>query len=211
MRALELPELERGRIAESARRVARSELHPQTAINELLAAYNTALRHTAPVPVRRADAGLGSKPQPGRERNGSEPTSYRLLAHSLLYEIELDRDGWRGIAVRVSTAPAVHGGFDLNVLSREGQLLRTATADLRGVKSDGWVSVLFPQIVNASKRVFRLRFDALESASEASVRLAESSSPSAPRRVTGTGRCLRGQPGLCCHTIHVASPRSERN
>jgi glycosyltransferase involved in cell wall biosynthesis len=163
-RALTLTPVERQRITEHARRVARVEFHPQRAVNDLLGMYNRALDLTR--------TGEAAKPMPrSTPRHRPEavpftidapktsPAGYVRIVRSVSYGLSPARAGWAGLDVlAITQGRAAQGRLTLNVYATGGQLIRQVAADLSGVHDHAWVPFRFPVIHNAAGRVFRVEF-----------------------------------------------------
>jgi hypothetical protein len=161
-RALTLAPAERRRMTEQARRVARTEFHPQRAASDLLAMYNRAFELThaagarAPAPARRRAPSTGAYVI---DSPPSAPAGYVRIVRSVSYGLSPARAGWAGLDVlAITQGRAAQGRLTLNVYATGGQLIRQVAADLSGVHDHAWVPFRFPVIHNAAGRVFRVEF-----------------------------------------------------
>jgi O-antigen biosynthesis protein len=164
-RAIQLPPDQQRRMRTQARRVARSEFHPQRGASDLFELYNRAIAATRgsrpPVPPPPEPPASATHPRPAErlEQPAHPPASHvRLHAH-LTYRLVPRRPHWHGLDVLVGThqQPA-RGRLALHVLSAPGHVVRTATVDLATARDNDWLPFHFPPIANAAGRPFLLRF-----------------------------------------------------
>ncbi len=152
-------------IVGQARRVARFELHPRRAANDLFRAYNRALELArARQPAGPSDAGVVSRASKQAACSfGEEPpfpaSNHVLLSKRLRFLLIPRREGWSGLDVLIGThmRPA-HGSLRLRVCSTEGEVLREEWEDLARVGDNEWVSFRFPAIADAARKTFVAEF-----------------------------------------------------
>jgi glycosyltransferase involved in cell wall biosynthesis len=213
-RALALPDEERWRIVQQARRVARSEFHSQRAASDLLLAYTRALdlgterrrqlflwASFPPIatPARVETPAPEASPEPHVDEPIGVPTGHLPVAGALSYRLVPTRPEWTGVTVVVGThGRALAGELSLRILSDSGRPLREATASLSGQRDADWLTLRFPAIRNAVGKPFRLEFVARISP-EGRVSLFESSPPEArlKRTLRRAGLPLSGNTLYC--------------
>ncbi|HXJ84312.1 MAG TPA: glycosyltransferase, partial [Candidatus Methylomirabilis sp.] len=165
-RAIALSPDERRRIVEQARRVARSEFHPQRAASDLLDMYIRAIdlaRGTRSRPQGRPAAAPDRRSQPRVaervDQPAHPPASHVELRHALTYRLVPRDRSWHGLDVLVGTHQRTASGrLDLALLSPAGDVLRTACVDLATARDNDWLAFTFAPIHNAAGRPFLLRF-----------------------------------------------------
>jgi glycosyltransferase involved in cell wall biosynthesis len=158
-RALALPANARRKIVEQARRVARSEFHPQRGASDLLDMYNRAIDLTRGSPAIAAAPAVPSAVAERIEQPAQLPASHVRLHGSLAYRLVPRGPDWHGVDVLVDThqRPA-RGRLELTVLSAAGNVVRTATADLATARDNEWLPFQFAPIAHATDCPFVLRF-----------------------------------------------------
>ncbi|HVQ74698.1 MAG TPA: glycosyltransferase [Candidatus Binatia bacterium] len=156
------------RVVEAARRVARAELHPDRAANDLMAMYVMALEHgrreagavapsaVLPVPAPRARV--------RQEVVGSPPLDYVSLVRPRAYRLVPRLDALGGVAVLMGSpieAPVeAHLVFELVLPS--GRVVRRGEVELAVRGAAGrWVELAFDPIEHSAGQLFvlRLRLD----------------------------------------------------
>jgi glycosyltransferase involved in cell wall biosynthesis len=163
-RALRLDVEERDEMVERARRVARSEFHPQRTASDLLTMYLRALdvasarqqQAAAPSIVVSAPGDRGSTRTlytPGT------PESHVLLRSPLRYWIAPPADSWLGIDILIGTHRTQPVGvLELRVLTADHHPIRRASADLASARDNEWLDFRFDTITNARDERFELEF-----------------------------------------------------
>jgi len=162
-RAIQLPAEERRRIVGQARRVARSEFHPQRGASDLFEMYNRAIEvargsRVVAAPVR---AGIAARPGRGErmEQPMQPPASHVRLHGTLSYRLVPRGWAWQGVDVLVGThQQQASGRLELTVLSGAGDVIRRAAVDLTTAGDNEWVHFEFTPIANAAGCAFVLRF-----------------------------------------------------
>lgn len=163
-RALELTPDARHRIVQQARRVARSEFHPQRIANDLLTMYTRAIeraRREAPVST------VSSLPKPAAVSNSATrvvapnqpPQGYVRIGRGVHYHLTPQYNGWSGLDVLPLTQQRpVSGVIILRIYSPSGLLLRETTADLTNAHRQEWLRLSFEPIASSAQMTFRLAF-----------------------------------------------------
>jgi len=165
-RALALSPEQRKRIVDQASSVARQELHPQRAANDLFRMYNLALERTrssqmaviAPGVARQAPsrsvAGRASVKSPTRPA-----TSVMPVGAGLVYPHAPSQANWNGLDIFVGTYQRLlAGALVLRVRSAGGNLLREVRVDLAHARDNDWLQFRFAPIANSAGHTFRLEF-----------------------------------------------------
>jgi O-antigen biosynthesis protein len=158
-RALAMESGERRQIIERARRVARSEFHPQRIASDLFGMYNRAIElNGAPTTGEKLTIPLLNKR--GRvESPARRPAGDAVLRRSLTYSFAPKHNHWNGVSVFIGThqRPA-KGMLRLQVLSQSGAQLRESAQSIKKIMDNSWVELRFPPIPDAAGKPFRLRF-----------------------------------------------------
>jgi O-antigen biosynthesis protein len=155
-RALQLSPVERARIVEQARRVARSEFHPYRAANDLLLMYNRAIdlvRGVNLVPDRTpSNHRVIEPPQP--------PTQSIPLDRTLVYRVIPLQNNWTGLDVLIGTHQrSVSGIIDLQIQSFDGERLRRMRVDLARARDNSWLRFRFEPLADAGDQPVLLKFE----------------------------------------------------
>lgn len=195
-RALSLPAEVRRAITEQGRKVARMEMHPYRAANDLFRMYNLALD----IRVSQGQSGAflqtdsssqagyvpeiaaGSSPQrPTRTRLQpivDQPASLMPIRSGVSYILAPDRPDWNGVNVLLEAhGKLVNGKLSLRVCTPGGGLLRVDTQEVRNLHQSGWVALRFAPIRNSAGERFRLEFDFASASPGAVVSLYQSTPP----------------------------------
>lgn len=158
-RALEMNPQARRRVIEQARRVARSEFHPQRIASDMLEIYVRAIElNGAPVCEREPDLSLLKKR--GRvESPAQKPAGDAVLRRRLTYFFSPAHNHWNGLSVFVGThqRPAL-GTLKMQVFSPSGAKLRESAQNLKNIMDNSWVELRFSPIADAAGKRFRLKF-----------------------------------------------------
>jgi hypothetical protein len=164
VRGVELPEERRRAILDQARRVARAEFHPERAASDLLDMYVRAIeltRGAAAPPDGSAAPRPPTRPVGRRERVDEPfevPASHVRLRGTLRYRVEPTARHWHGVDVLLGTHQRrAAGRLELTVLSPQGNVVRTAHADLEAAGDNEWLRFDFAPVANAAGGVFVLR------------------------------------------------------
>ncbi|HXJ84311.1 MAG TPA: glycosyltransferase [Candidatus Methylomirabilis sp.] len=165
-RALTLPVRESRTMVEQARRVARSEFHPQRGASDRFEMYNRAIdllrgatAVAAEAPVREEDVPATQEHAERLEDPGPPPTSHQQLHRHLTYRVVPQGRNWQGVDVLLGTHQrSASGRLALEVRSEAGRVVRTVTVDLATARDNEWVRFAFAPIANAANRPFLLRF-----------------------------------------------------
>lgn len=199
-RAVALSPEKRWRIIQQARRVAREELHPYRAANDVFQMYNFALEKVArrgtgaPAPAAAPAVSLAHAGQAARAKARAPllpPNSLTPIGAGLRYTLTAEAGGWNGIDVLVEpNARKASGQLALKISSAHGELLRVATADVSRLQGGNWVDLRFAPIRNSAGQTFRLEFT-LAGASPETLLSLNQSSPPRPRPVRMLFRLLR--------------------
>jgi O-antigen biosynthesis protein len=166
-RALSLTPAERIRMVEQARRVARSELHPQRAAGDLMTMYSWAM-DLAKTSVLSLDLPAISTTQlPSSAAKGTygvvqsasgESLSQTLIKGRILY-LSPEGPNWMGLDVLLNTHQRLIGGnLVLHIFSKAGGLLRETQVDLEQAHDNDWLEFNFTPIANSASIPFRLEF-----------------------------------------------------
>lgn len=164
-RAATLTPKDRARVVEQARRVARSECHPQRTVSDLLGIY-----------LRALEVGAGSEGQLGAREKRTEPdvpppserpvqpreapVSHVPLRRHLRYSVEPGADRWVGLDVFIGThGTQARGEVHLRVLSPDGRALRQASADLSSARDNEWLTFRYVAIENAGGQQFEIELE----------------------------------------------------
>jgi hypothetical protein len=165
LRAIQLPAGERRRLVEQARRVARSEFHPQRGASDLLEMYNRTIDLTRGArsipPVAPPRTGLPPPPGPHErfDQPAQPPACAVRLHRTLTYRLVPRGQDWCGVDVLIGTHhQSASGSCELTILSPAGHVVRTATVDLATARDNDWLRFDFAPIANATGYPFRLRF-----------------------------------------------------
>ncbi len=146
-RALQLTPDQRERMIEQARRVARSEFHPQRAASDLMLMYNRAidLTRAAKTTAPHAEAAPVSAQKRGRTLEPQRPPASALpLDHALTYRVVPQRTAWSGVDVLIGTHQRRACGLvRLHVFNQSGQLLRETSVDLARARDNAWLRFRF--------------------------------------------------------------------
>ena len=187
-RALALAPSERRRMVEQARRVARSEFHPQRAASDLLGMYNHLLKlaqcpssvsiqpavQSIQVLVSEAPSRQGIVESPPRP-----PASHLLIDGKITHRLRPQHSNWTGLDVLIGThrRPA-SGRLRLRILSEaQRDLLRETFVDLALVRDNDWLELRFPPIANSASVPFVLEFTLMDRQPDTRVSLYESNPP----------------------------------
>lgn len=196
-RALDLTPEQRRRIAEQARHVARLELHPHRAANDLFRMYNMAL--DAMAEGKSISASPSISPALPAERHtrarikapAGPPVGLMPIGAGVLYTLTPEQPQWNGLDVLFETnSRPTTGQLQLKVFTQSGDLLRTATRDVNNLREAGWLELRFPSIQNAAGQTFNLELKFISASPGALVSLYESSPPK-PWLVRALNRILR--------------------
>jgi O-antigen biosynthesis protein len=177
-RALRLNPIERRKIVEQARRVARSEFHSQRIASDMLEMYNRAVElNGVPEPEKESEIPLLKR------RGKVESPAGRLAGDAVLrrrlnYSFTPKHNHWNGLSVFVGTHNrAAQGVLRLEVFSQSGVQLCESSQSLKKILDNSWVELRFPSIPNAAGKQFRLRFSLTGAGSTTKVSLYELEAP----------------------------------
>ncbi len=189
-RALSLAPAERERIVEQARRVARSEFHPQRIASDLMLMYNRAIDLTRAI-QNSSSAPVVSAP-PIRAIEPKQPPANSLpLDRMLTYHLNLQHSGWIGIDVLVGTHQRPASGLIvLSVLSATGKILRETSVDLACARDNGWLRFRFEPINEMVEQPLVLKFKLMNAGEQTQISLYDTS-PLQPRLGRWITRWLR--------------------
>lgn len=187
-RAMSLAPEERQRIVEVGRQIARLELHPYRAANDLLRMYTLAIELERRYPGNQlATAGdelpAGAWQSPVREHDsrvvalpvqqaGVQATQrlkvihpvtlhqgIMVVGHGLSYRFTPSRDQWSGVGICLASIHAPSGGMlKLSVRSPSGAVLRQSCARLVGKAPGDWLAFHFQPLRNSAGTSFTLEF-----------------------------------------------------
>ncbi len=182
-RALALSPRDRERIVEQARRVARSEFHPQRVASDLMLMYNRAidlLREQHPLQLAAAlvpeDKAANNHEQVELPEVSAAGSS--RLRHQLTYSVAPRQPGWMGLDILVGThqRPA-DGTLKLSVLSASGHRVRKVSVDLAAVKDNTFIELRFAPIANSVDTPFVLQFALSNSGPRTKISIYETDPP----------------------------------
>ncbi len=167
-RALLLRTSERMQMVEQARRVARSELHPQRAARDLMMMYSRAMDVTKTsdlsldlpaIEIPECPPSVAKSPEGIRRFAPGEPLSQTRINGRILYSLRPEGPNWMGLDVLLNTQQRPAGGsLVLHIFSKAGGLLREAQIDLGQVSDNEWLEFHFDPIANSASIPFRLEF-----------------------------------------------------
>jgi glycosyltransferase involved in cell wall biosynthesis len=166
-RACSLSPIERDKIIQQARRVARSESHPYRTANDLMYMYNLAIDLTRSG-SQTAKLGL---PAPGKPSQVTPPSRKIIHPHAaptgavqvgaglVVYPFTPSHPAWDGLDVLIGThmRPA-SGKLKLNIHAGNGMLLRQVCVGLSQALDNDWLGFQFPPITNSADTLFCLEF-----------------------------------------------------
>lgn len=210
-RALTLTPSQRRGIGRQARRVARSEFHPQRAASDLLLMYNRTIDLTSSFSPPLVH-GAGQTEAYGRPRRLANaelpqgmPGSSVPVNGGLSYRLTPERQPWTGLDVLVGThqRPA-SGRLTLHVCSANGRSLRETTVDLAEARDNQPLAFRFDPISNAVGVPFDLKFSVSQAGPDTRISLFENNPPENKLRrgLRRAGVRLRGNSLYCrmCYT-----------
>jgi glycosyltransferase involved in cell wall biosynthesis len=173
-RALLLSPEESSRITEHARKIARLELHPYRAANDLFRMYTTALdavfknqgilsplvvdRLTEPIMTQQWSAKSLSK-RANIKSPTRPPSSTMPVGAGLVYHLTSEKGNLAGLDVFIGThLRQASGQLIMAIYSATGNLLRSVSIELARARDNDWVEFRFQSIVNSMGQQFRLEF-----------------------------------------------------
>jgi hypothetical protein len=177
--------------------VARLELHPHRAANDLFRMYNMAL--DAMAEGKSISASPSISPALPAERHtrarikapAGPPVGLMPIGAGVLYSLTPEQPQWNGLDVLFETnSRPTTGQLQLKVFTQSGDLLRTATREVNNLREAGWLELRFPSIQNAAGQTFNLELKFISASPGALVSLYESSPPK-PWLVRALNRILR--------------------
>lgn len=159
-RAATLPEEESQRIVEAARRVARIELHPDRAVNDLFSMYLRALELHSPatdpspqVPASPANLSISSSREMRNvvmETVGDPPVGYEPVIGTLRYRIAPRLPRLKEIRIMMGTTlPEVIGRLFFRICLESGSVLREGECLVTLRIGTDWVALGFPEIAHS--------------------------------------------------------------
>jgi hypothetical protein len=171
-RALTLTGEQRRAITEQGRKVARMEMHPYRAANDLFRMYNLALEISVSKAQVGASSAAGEVAKVGEGAEWQRPRRVRLeplveqpaslmpIRRGVSYILMPEGADWNGINVLLEAhGKRVSGQLSLRVCAPGGELLRVDSREVRNLHQSGWVALRFPAIHNSAGQRFRLEFD----------------------------------------------------
>lgn len=168
-RALQLTPEVRQRIVQQARRVARSEFHPQRVANDLLTMYVMALSKTRQTACQAATPATQRSltdvlPSPPRVSIPTvPPQGYVRVGSGVRYRLQTQHPYWCGVEVLILTQQRpVSGALRLRIYGAHGQLLRETAANLAQARDQEWLPLSFEPIVNSTRGQFELEFTVVD-------------------------------------------------
>ncbi len=173
-RASQLNPVERRQIIEQARRVARSEFHPQRSASDMFWMYNRAIELNG-VSVFSKEREVPLLKRRGRvESPAGRPVGDSVLRRRLNYAFTPKHNQWNGVSVFIGTHNRPAQGFlRLQVFSESGAQVRESLQNLKKIMDNSWVEMRFPAIPDAAGKAFRLRFSLTGADSSTKVSLYE--------------------------------------
>jgi hypothetical protein len=176
--ALSIDKTERRLIIEQARRIARSEFHPQRIANDMFQIYNRAIElNCNPAFEEKPDIALLIKR--GKVENPAQKhASDIILRRRLDYFFSPKHSHWNGISIYIGThqRPA-KGAIKLQVFSESGALLREAVRNLVKILDNSWVELRFTSLPDSAAQKFKLRFSLIGADSQTKISLYEIDMP----------------------------------
>jgi glycosyltransferase involved in cell wall biosynthesis len=226
-RALELPASKKALITEQGRRIARLELHPYRAANDLFRMYNhaisnkqqaraigTAIRQITPsqvdpTPHHHLSVKSGIKTS-GKALEPTAPSaSLMQLGAGLNYHFTPRASNWSGLGLLagVHEGPRV-GNLRLQILTPSGYPIRTSSIPLNKIQPNEWFQMRFNPIQNSAGRHFTIALS-LEEAADTTLSFYQSSERPIHQRVLhkalrDLGAKLRGGQ-LYCRELYSLS------
>lgn len=163
-RASRLSRTEYRRIVDAARSVARAELHPNRAANDLFSMYVRALELSSSSSATQGAVSATSGntlPTSGNseivETVGSQPVAYEPVFGTHRYLLNPRLPHWSGVKVLISTPLAsVSGRFGFRVYAKNGALLREGEVPFDATGVSHWLKITFPSIAQAAGQQFIL-------------------------------------------------------
>jgi glycosyltransferase involved in cell wall biosynthesis len=183
-RALLLSFSERQKIVEQARRIARLELHPYRAANDLFRMYNTAIdvesSKLLPPNLQLSHRSIVETPHEqslSKTYSPSQtPTSTMQIGAGLRYVFRPRHCSWEGLDVLIGThMRQVSGQLVLTLRSEKGNILRTVTKDLRYAQDNDWLEFRFEPITHSANHSFIMDFNIVDPGTTTIVSLYQSS------------------------------------
>lgn len=168
-RALQLTPEARQRIVQQARRVARSEFHPQRVANDLLTMYVLALSKARQVTCRTATP-VGQRSPTATSPSAAQiitptvpPQGYVRIGGGVRYRLQAQHPHWCGVEVLILTQQRpVSGTLRLRVYGARGQLLRETAVNLTQARDQEWLRLSFEPIANSAHESFELEFTIMD-------------------------------------------------
>jgi glycosyltransferase involved in cell wall biosynthesis len=161
-RALSLSSIERERIVEQARRVARSEFHPYRVANDLMLMYNRAIESTRARPSLAPTPSIQSAPAPRRSRMLAPPLppmSVVPLDRQLICQVVPHHSSWIGLDVLAGTYQRqANGTIVLRVYAPAGRCVRECSVDLARAHDNDWLRFRFEPMLDFANREVILKF-----------------------------------------------------
>lgn len=213
-RALSLTTSERMHIVEQARRVARSELHPQRAARDLLMMYSRVMDLTKKSTLSIVQQGqqpdelptsAGKAPYGITRPSSGEPLGHTPVNGKIIYTLTPECSKWMGLDVLLTTHQRPAGGtLVLHIFSRAGRLLRETQVDLEQAHDNEWLEFRFAPIANSASIPFRLEFVVTDGHPGNLISFYETTPQESRIGQLLNNLKLRGpRKTLCCRTCHA--------